>query len=582
MRKEVLMKGLNEKSNLRKKNKSKILAMFLASGVLTYSLGTEVVSAYTIDSFNTENTSSGQADPYPTVEWQKLYFNKDIPRDIVVENVDFKGTTLAGFSIGQENIDISKIQTTNNSIIIPKEVLMGLNLENGSYVTGIKFSNGTEFIGRVTIDIDSKNTASKPTIKKQSLSFDRSNYQDVVIENVDFKEQNLKSISIAGKHIDISKVKTTENSIIIPKESLINAPIKNGWYYVTIVFDNSASFADVTINITGDSNPIVKEETLYFYKDNPQDVVINVDFKGLGLKYIYINGNAISASSLNIEENKVIIPADVLKSLNLLEGAYEISFKFLNDSNLLSAVYLKVIETSTEEKPEVVPPVEENPEVNPPVEEKPEVNPPVEENHEVNSPVEDTTVVDIDNGEEILFDISKPTNIKILSSKLENKEVEYILVNGIKVTRTTIEGKLIRNAYTYAAKEYFTTSSGYIVLSANLFEDLNLDVKDGYNIGVGFADGSEITDLAKLSIMDSSNEQENTVTPPTANNENNSNNNGNTSNVGSNSTTNKVEETNNKEDNKLPNTGSPIGSGIVSLFGALSVFGGTRLLKKKK
>lgn len=571
-RKEVLMKGLNERSNLRKKNKAKILAMFLASGVLTYNLGSEVVSAYTMDSFNDVNSLSEQINSYPTVEYQKLYFNRNDPKDMVIKDIDFKGTTLIYFGIGGNSIDISKIQTTDNSITIPKEVLEELNIDDGTYYTGIKFSNGTHYVGRVSIDIVGKDSNSNPSIKKQNLSFDRSNPQDVVIENVDFKGSKLKSISITGKHIDINTVKTTENSIIIPKEILINLPIKNGLYYVTIGFENSDSFEDVTINITGDLTPTIEEKILYFYKDNPEDIVMNVDFKGLSLKSIYINGNKIPASSLNIEENKVIIPANVLKYLNLLEGNYDISFKFLNEFSLLSEVYLKVIETSEEEKPEVTPPVEEKPEVKPPVEEKPEVN----------LPVEDNQIINIDNGEEIVFDVNEPTNIKIVSSKLENKEVEYILVNGIKVTKTTIEGKSIRSTSTYSTKEYFTTSNGYIILSAKLFEDLNLDIKEGYNIGVVFADGSEITDLVKLNIMDSSIDKENIVTPPVADNENNSNNNENITNVESNSTTNKVEATNNKEYNKLPNTGSPIGSGLVSVFGMLSVFGGTRLLKNKK
>ena len=222
------------------------------------------------------------------------------------------------------------------------------------------------------------------------------------------------------------------------------------------------------------------------------------------------------------------------------------------------------------------PPVEQEPEVKPPVEEeKPEVKPPVEEEKpEVKPPVENNLIVNVDNGEKIVFDINKPTNIKIISSKLENKDIEYILVNGIKVTKTTIERNLTRNISLASINEYFTTDNGSITLSARLFEDLNLDVKDDYNIGVGFADGTEITNLVKLNIVDTNN----VVTPPINNNENNSTTNKEETN---NSETNNSETTN-SEINKLPNTGSSASSGISLIFGMISAFMGTVLLRNKK
>ena len=211
----------------------------------------------------------------------------------------------------------------------------------------------------------------------------------------------------------------------------------------------------------------------------------------------------------------------------------------------------------------------------PPVEQEPEVTPPVEEEKpEVAPPVENNLIVNVDNGEKIVFDINKPTNIKIISSKLENKDIEYILVNGIKVTKTTIERNFTRNISLASINEYFTTDNGSITLSARLFEDLNLDVKDDYNIGVGFADGTEITNLVKLNIVDTNN----VVTPPINNNENNSTTNKEETN---NSETNNS-EANNSEINKLPNTGSSASSGISLIFGMISAFMGTVLLRNKK
>ena len=123
-------------------------------------------------------------------------------------------------------------------------------------------------------------------------------------------------------------------------------------------------------------------------------------------------------------------------------------------------------------------------------------------------------------------------------------------------------------------------NNGSITLSQQLFEDLNLDAKDGYTVGVGFADGNEISELVKLNVVNSSVNVENPVIPPVEENKNNS-----TPNKENNSTTNKENNsTTNKENvtNKLPNTGNPISSGVVSIFGMVSAFVGTVLFKKKK
>lgn len=282
---------------------------------------------------------------------------------------------------------------------------------------------------------------------------------------------------------------------------------------------------------------------------------------------------------LNIDIKNIKVNGDGKLSVTTINSSTPIE---VDVKNVEAGTPIDVIKPQppVEEEPEVKP--EEKPEVNP--EEKPEEKP--EGKPEATPPTENNQIVNIDKGEEIVFDITKPTNIKIVSSKLENKDVEYILVNGIKVTKTTIEGKLTRSISAYATKEYFSVDNGSIILSAELFEDLNLDTKEGYSIGVGFTDGSQITELAKLSIVDSSVDTENTVTSPVEEDENDSDN-GNNSNSGSDSTTNEVEtndeeQTNNTEDNTLPKTGSSIGSGAVSAFGMLSALVGTVLLKKNK
>ena len=312
----------------------------------------------------------------PVVESQNLYFNRSNPKDVVIKNVDFKGTTLTRLSMGGKLIDMSKVKFTNNSIIIPKEVLKDFKIDNGNYALGLSFSDGSYFMGTVYIEIVGRDIESTPTIGKQDLSFDKNNPEDMVIKNVDFKGVKLNSISVGGNHIDISTVATTENTIIIPKEFFINLSLENGKYYVTFKFeDGSASFQDVTVDITGNVNPVIEEQTVSFNRNKPQDIVIkNAYLKGLNLRYIYINGKAISASSVKVEEDKIIIPTNVLESLGLVNVIYDISFKFQNGTTLVNTVYLNVTDTSDEGNPDEKPPVEEEK-----PEEKPDEKPPVEE-----------------------------------------------------------------------------------------------------------------------------------------------------------------------------------------------------------
>lgn len=274
--------------------------------------------------------------------------------------------------------------------------------------------------------------------------------------------------------------------------------------------------------------------------------VLNIDLKNIKVNS---NGNIIVTTDNNSTPIEVTI--------NDVQGGKPIEVTPSTDNK-------PEIVPPTENKPEVVPPVENKPEVVPPIENKPEVVPPaenkpevvpsIENKPEVIPPIENTPVVNIDKGEVIVYDINKPTNIKVVSSKLENKDVEYIIVNGIKVTKNRIEGKLARNA----SKEYFTTSKGSITLTSKLFEELNLDVKGGYIIGVGFTDGTEIADLATLKVVNTNN----IATKPSADNK---------------------EEINIvEENNKLPNTGVAATSTVPLFITTISSLVATVLFRKKK
>ena len=176
--------------------------------------------------------------------------------------------------------------------------------------------------------------------------------------------------------------------------------------------------------------------------------------------------------------------------------------------------------------------------------------PPIDINPDEIPSIEEDRIVNVDNGEVIIFDRSNPTNIKVISSKLENKDIEYILINGIKITKTIIEGYNNNEAY-------FNVGNGFIILSTKLFEDLNLDIKDNYIVGIRFADDSEITELAKLNIVDNS--KNNIIINP----EDKGNNNINNTNI-------KVEQ--NSEENTKTDINSEVSPVITLVLGIISAF----------
>ena len=143
----------------------------------------------------------------------------------------------------------------------------------------------------------------------------------------------------------------------------------------------------------------------------------------------------------------------------------------------------------------------------------------------------------------------------------------------------------IRRTSLIRAKEYFTVENGSLVLSHQLFEDLNLDTNCEYTVGVGFAGTTDqIINLVKLNVVNT------TIQDGTNNKPNTNNGNENTVKPKDGSITDKeditveskpvIEQV--QDNNVLPNTGAPIGGGAVSILGLITTFIGTRLFRRKK
>lgn len=135
-------------------------------------------------------------------------------------------------------------------------------------------------------------------------------------------------------------------------------------------------------------------------------------------------------------------------------------------------------------------------------------------------PENNSQVIDIDKGQKVTFDKAKPNNIKIVSNKLANKSVAYIVVNGVKITKPSLSRLKTVDTLVDNNDEYYTVTDGGIVLFAKLFDELKLSSNSTYDIGVAFTDGEEIEKLTTISIVDTSNNNNtnNTVKPSTDSN----------------------------------------------------------------
>ena len=150
--KEILQKQ-NARNTLSKKNKNKLLAVFLSGGLVSCTIGAQVVSAQSIDTFSYENyKNSINAKKIPGLTKKTITFNMAHPTDLVIDNIDLSGLTISELMVYAKRIDPSKLRITQNSITIPKEEILALKFTpNRLYNTSINFTDGSYASGYIFI-----------------------------------------------------------------------------------------------------------------------------------------------------------------------------------------------------------------------------------------------------------------------------------------------------------------------------------------------------------------------------------------------------------------------------------------------
>ena len=480
-----------------------------------------------------------------------------------------------------------------------KEKTLALVLAGGLVTSTLNVVNtSADMIQDVNL-VESVSTSNESVIPNQTLNFDKSKPSDITITGVKFNSKNLNSISITDENgkpqnIELSNVKKDESNgtITIPSNVISNLNLTVGVHAISVHFsDGSATIGAVSVNVIDsnsavnppkDDNTIVvppvtppsddkndKEDTitkkptieyqkLTFDMNNKQDLVVsNVNFDNTKLEYIYINGKEISATELKIENDKIIIPSNVISNVISVEGNYTISFKFSEGSSLINAVDIEV-----KDKNVIVPPV----------------TPPSGDT--VTPPSDDTvTPPSIDKENTIVIDKNNLKSIEIPNFIPSGSNVKFVTINGKKLPvkymniRTASNEEITPAVYVYGDK---------LVIPVEVLKYVGIDV-DKYDIEATLEDGTTVSKSIQLEVINSSNKEDDKITEkPSDNNQiTNKPSNKPSNNEIANGNANKNDsiKLENSSNNKLPNTGAAVSSGLI---GSLSTLIGAVLLRKKK
>ena len=487
----------------------------------------------------------------------------------------------------------------NKNKKINKEKTLALVLAGGLVTSTLNVVNtSADMIQDVNL-VESVSTSNESVIPNQTLNFDKSKPSDITITGVKFNSKNLNSISITDENgkpqnIELSNVKKDESNgtITIPSNVISNLNLTVGVHAISVHFsDGSATIGAVSVNVIDsnsavnppkDDNTIVvppvtppsddkndKEDTitkkptieyqkLTFDMNNKQDLVVsNVNFDNTKLEYIYINGKEISATELKIENDKIIIPSNVISNVISVEGNYTISFKFSEGSSLINAVDIEV-----KDKNVIVPPV----------------TPPSGDT--VTPPSDDTvTPPSIDKENTIVIDKNNLKSIEIPNFIPSGSNVKFVTINGKKLPvkymniRTASNEEITPAIYVYGDK---------LVIPVEVLKYVGIDV-DKYDIEATLEDGTTVSKSIQLEVINSSNKEDDKITEkPSDNNQiTNKPSNKPSNNEIANGNANKNDsiKLENSSNNKLPNTGAAVSSGLI---GSLSTLIGAVLLRKKK
>lgn len=366
----------------------------------------------------------------------------------------------------------------------------------------------------------------------------------------------------------------------INKEKTLALVLAGGLVTSTLNVVNTSAdmIQDVNLveSVSTSTESVIPNQTLNFDKSKPSDITITgVKFNSKDLKSISITnekGEPINfkLNEINVDKDSatITIPSNVVSNLNLTVGVHAISLHFSDDSATIGAVSVNVIDSNSA----VNPPKDDNTIVVPPV------TPPSGDT--VTPPSGDTvTPPSIDKENTIVIDKNNLKSIEIPNFIPSGSNVKFVTINGKKLPvkymniRTASNEEITPAVYVYGDK---------LVIPVEVLKYVGIDV-DKYDIEATLEDGTTVSKSIQLQVINSSNKEDDKVTEkPSDNNQiTNKPSNKPSNNEIANGNANKNDsiKLENSSNNKLPNTGAAVSSGLI---GSLSTLIGAVLLRKKK
>ena len=390
----------------------------------------------------------------------------------------------------------------------------------------------------------------------------------------------------------------------INKEKTLALVLAGGLVTSTLNVVNTSAdmIQDVNLveSVSTSNESVIPNQTLNFDKSKPSDITITgVKFNSKNLNSISItdeNGKPQNIELSNVKKDEsngtITIPSNVISNLNLTVGVHAISVHFSDGSATIGAVSVNVIDSNSAVNPPkddntiVVPPVTppSGDTVTPPSDDT--VTPPSDDtvtppSDDMVTPPSDDTVTppSIDKENTIVIDKNNLKSIEIPNFIPSGSNVKFVTINGKKLPvkymniRTASNEEITPAVYVYGDK---------LVIPVEVLKYVGIDV-DKYDIEATLEDGTTVSKSIQLEVINSSNKEDDKITEkPSDNNQiTNKPSNKPSNNEIANGNANKNDsiKLENSSNNKLPNTGAAVSSGLI---GSLSTLIGAVLLRKKK
>ena len=475
--KEILQKQ-NARNTLSKKNKNKLLAVFLSGGLVSCTIGAQVVSAQSIDTFSYENyKNSINTKKIPGLTKKTITFNMAHPTDLVIDNIDLSGLTVSELMVYAKRIDPSKLRITQNSITIPKEEILALKFTpNRLYNTSINFTDGSYASGYIFINIindpsippntDSDSGSSKP-------EEDSSGKDDITNKPEQKPDDNDNTDT--PNNPDDNKNDTETN----PDQGSSDNNKPNGDTENTHI-------------------PTINRENFVFNRDDAKDLVIqNVDLNGLTITDIYMYGAKMDVNKVKVVDNSIVISKEAIFDLGFKNGTYYLAFHFSNGAIISN--YVSITITDSDNVANVKPPqVNENIGA---------ITPPPNSNPDNNNNNNETPNPDNNSGND---SIAKPPTsddkVEIIQPEVEKQTIVFNRDNAtdIVIKNVDFKGLTLTEFYIYGRKidiNKLKITENSITIPKEVIFDLYLKNSTYYTSAI-FSNGTYVSGVAAIQIVD--------------------------------------------------------------------------------